>query len=169
MIKAVVYESHTGFTRKYAKILGRMLDVPAYTIKEAERNLGSQSEVVFFGWICAGKIMGYEQAARNFRIQAVGAVGILFTEDKTTQKLADDNRISHCPVFYLPGGYRHDQLGTVYRMMAKMILSNMMNKRQKTERDEGLIRLMREGADFVTVDNLEPVMHFIHACYEKAV
>lgn len=169
MIKAVVYESHTGFTERYAKRLAGILELPAYAVKEAEKKLTLQSEIVFLGWICAGKIMGYEQAARAYRIQAVCAVGIMFSENGTSQKLADGNRITRCPVFCLPGGYRHDQLGVVYRMMAKVMAGAMMNKADKTEHDEFVLRVMKEGADFVNEEYLDSVICYIKGRQEMAI
>ena len=39
MIKAIVYESNTGHTMQYAKMLSEKLNIPCFTIEEAKTNL----------------------------------------------------------------------------------------------------------------------------------
>ena len=36
-IRAIVYTSHTGFTARYAGMLGEATGVPVYPLKEADR------------------------------------------------------------------------------------------------------------------------------------
>lgn len=167
MVKAIVYESHTGFTRMYAKILGWELGMEdrVYSLKEAERKVCRGSEIIFLGWVCGGKVMGYEAAARPWRIRAVCAVGLNFPSEQRVRKVMAETRIQGCPVFYLQGGYRHDQQGLVYRTMMKVRVSALMAKEHKTEEDYKILHMIREGANLVNEDSLAPVREYLCNLY----
>lgn len=167
MIKAIVYESHTGFTRMYAKILGWELGMEAqvYSLKDAQRILPQGTEIVFLGWVCGGKVMGYEEAARAWKLQAVCAVGLNFPNEQRVARVTAESRIQGCPVFCLQGGYRHDQQGLVYRTMMKVRVSALMAKEHKTEEDYKILHMIREGANLVNEEWLMPVRDYLHNLY----
>ena len=169
MVKAIVYESHTGFTRMYAKILAWELGMEdkVYSLREAEREVPQGTEIVFLGWVCGGKVMGYESAARPWKIQAVCAVGLNFPSEQRVLKITAESRIEGCPVFYLQGGYRHDQQGLVYRTMMKVRVSALMAKEHKTDEDYKILHMIREGANLVNEEQLVPVREYLHDLYAQ--
>lgn len=67
-MRAIVYTSNTGSTEKYAKMLSHQIVVPAYSMKEAKKMLKPGAEIIYMGWIMAGKIKGYTEAARKYNI-----------------------------------------------------------------------------------------------------
>ena len=73
---AIVYTSNTGFTEKYAKLLGGKLFLPVYSLEEAKGKLAAGAEIIYLGWLMAGTVKGYKPAVRRYRIRAVGAVGM---------------------------------------------------------------------------------------------
>lgn len=167
MVNAIVYESHTGFTRMYAKILAWELGMEdrAYSLKEAQREVPQGAGIVFLGWVCGGKVMGYETAARPWKIQAVCAVGLNFPSEQRILKITAETRIQGCPVFYLQGGYRHDQQGLVYRTMMKVRVSALMAKEHKTDEDYKILHMVREGANLVNEEHLVPVREYLYNLY----
>lgn len=76
---AIVYTSNTGFTEKYAKLLGGKLFLPVYSLEEAKGKLAAGAEIIYLGWLMAGTVKGYKPAVRRYRIRAVGAVGMAAT------------------------------------------------------------------------------------------
>lgn len=167
MVKAIVYESHTGFARMYAKILGWELGIEeaVYSLKYAQRTVPQGAQIVFFGWVCSGKVMGYETAARAWQIRAVCAVGLNFPSSHRVEQVTAETRIQGCPVFYLQGGYRHDQQGLIYRTMMKVRISALMAKEQKTEEDYKILHMIREGANLVNEEMLVPVREYLYRLY----
>ena len=75
-MKAIVYTSNTGSTAKYAKLLSHQICVPSYSMEEAKTKVKLGAEIIYMGWIMAGKIKGYPKAVRKYRIQAVCGVGM---------------------------------------------------------------------------------------------
>ena len=58
-MEAVVYTSNTGSTEHYAKLLGHELSVSVYSTEEAGNKLPTGTEIIYLGWIMAGKIREY--------------------------------------------------------------------------------------------------------------
>ena len=73
-MEAVVYTSNTGSTEHYAKLLGHELSVSVYSTEEAGNKLPAGTEIIYLGWIMAGKIQGYGLARKKYKICAVCAV-----------------------------------------------------------------------------------------------
>ena len=48
MIKAIIYESKTNHTLRYAKMLSDKLKIPYYTSAEAANHLTKEDKAIFF-------------------------------------------------------------------------------------------------------------------------
>lgn len=66
-MEAVVYTSNTGSTEHYAKLLGHELRVSVYSTEEAGNKLPTGTEIIYLGWIMAGKIQRFGLARKNIR------------------------------------------------------------------------------------------------------
>ena len=53
----IVYESKTGFTKKYADMLAAKTGLKVFPVKEISK-VGKDEEIIFLGWMKAGKIQG---------------------------------------------------------------------------------------------------------------
>ena len=61
-MKAIVYTSQTGFTRKYAELLAEKVQLPALSSQEAQKVLPRDSEIFYMGWLAAGSVKGLDRA-----------------------------------------------------------------------------------------------------------
>ena len=84
-MRAIVYTSNTGSTAKYAKLLSHQICVPSYSMAEAKTKVKPGAEIIYMGWIMAGKIKGYPEAARKYNIKAVCGVGMGQTGTQLTE------------------------------------------------------------------------------------
>ena len=75
-VNAIVYTSNTGYTARYAGLLGKRTGLPVYSLVEAGAKLPAGNCVIYLGWLMAGKIQGYAKAAKRYRIAAVCGVGM---------------------------------------------------------------------------------------------
>ena len=66
MIQAILYLSNTGFTEKYAQLLKKRLNIPAYSMKSSIP-LANDSEIIYLGWLKAGFVSGYKKPRRNIK------------------------------------------------------------------------------------------------------
>lgn len=75
-MKGIVYTSNTGFTESYAKMLGNRLNLPVYSLSDAEKSIDKGSDIIYLGWLAAGIVKGYKKAAKRYTIKAVCGVGM---------------------------------------------------------------------------------------------
>ncbi|MGN0650993.1 MAG: hypothetical protein ACI4KM_11190 [Oscillospiraceae bacterium] len=157
MITAVVYESGTGFTKRYAQLYAAKLELPCYTIKEAAKQLEKGAEIVFFGWVFANKIKGLKKAGKRWRLVCSAAVG-MNKPGKTYNKLLKEANPVSFPIFYLRGGINPGKLRGFSGLMIKMLAEDL-EKSNKPENDE-TIQLLKSGGDFVSEENLSEIIAF---------
>ena len=161
MVKAIVYKSETGFTKEYAEILSKKINVPCYTLEEAKKNLNKSDEIVYLGWICAGSIKGVNRVRNKYQVKCYGAVGAFPKDDKYIESLVKLNELEKGKLFYLRGGINFKKLKGYKKLIVK-IVGNVLEKNNKDkEGSEELIRLFNEGASFVESKNLDEMIDYI--------
>ena len=65
-MEAIIYTTNTGSAEQYAKILAQETGLPAYSMKEAQKKIRPDADVICLGWIMAGTIKGYSAAVRHY-------------------------------------------------------------------------------------------------------
>ncbi len=157
-MKAIVYESNTGFTERYAKAISEKTGISAYTFNEAKKRVEKGSEIVYLGWVFANKIQGFDKAKKQWRVEALAAVGMNPPSDKNNEIVKDANK-PECPMFYLPGGLDNSKLGGMHKMMLSMVRKSL-EKENKPEYADA-IKMFKEGGDFFSEEYLEGLLALI--------
>ncbi len=159
-MKAIVYTSNTGFTARYAHLLGESVNLPVYSLAEANRILNKGDEIIFLGWLFAGNIKGYRKSAKKFRVSLVCGVGLGDTGSQidTIRKTAKIEKT--IPLFTLQGGMDHSKLHGINRFMIRMLIK-MLEKKERTPDEERMLLLIKKGGDYVSRKNLEDVLCWI--------
>ena len=73
--RIIVYSSNTGYTRQYAKLLGKALDMPSYELSSVPE-FHAGAEAVYLGWLFAGSIVGYKKCAKKYNVVCAVGVGM---------------------------------------------------------------------------------------------
>ena len=60
----VIHNSHTGFTQRYAELIGNALDCPVCALKDAPPDLSKYGTVVFGSRLHAGIFDGWKKAQK---------------------------------------------------------------------------------------------------------
>ena len=156
-MKAVIYESNTGSTRRYAEMLAQKLDIPAYSLKEAGKAVPRGEEVLFLGWVFANKIQGLPKALKKWNVLCAGAVGMSPDCGKYREILRESNK-TDIPLFYLRGALDLSKLRWLQRKLLQTIRTDL--EKQKKPGTEEMIRVLRDGCDFVSEENLAEITAF---------
>lgn len=98
------------------------VNVGWYSMKEAEKKVKSGAEIIYMGWIMAGKIKGYPEAARKYNIKAVCGVGMGQTGTQLTEVRAKNKIPQRIPLFTLQGTFDIRKLHGVYKMMMNVMV-----------------------------------------------
>ena len=160
MLKAIVYKSNTGHTMQYAKMLSEKVNIPYFTINEAKNNLKKQDEIVYLGWVCATKICGLGKVKNRYSIKCYGAVGLFQTDENYIKSLKKANKLDK-DLFYMQGGLDYTKLKGIKRKMLQLV-ENAIEKDNKPENQE-MIKIFKNGANFVSEKNLDPIIQFLNA------
>ena len=161
-IKAIVYESNTGFTKEYAELLSKEIGIPAIPVIDNSVIFSEREPVIFLGWICAGKINGIRMARVKYNPVIIAGVGMTPQSDKYAFALAQQNNID-VPFYYLQGGMHREKLKGFYKMMFKMVASPILRKAEKgksqlTEHEQQMVALIKNGGSFVKRENLNDLI-----------
>lgn len=168
-MKAIVYVSNTGATKKYAELLGNEIKIPVFSLKDSKKKIKKESEIIYLGWIRAGKIMGYQKARKIYKIKAL--VGIGMSETGTQIKeLKEKNKVtSDTVVMSLQGWFHLEDLHGIYHGMMKMMLKTAGNELEKKENrstsEEAMLQVMKYGKNPVCLENLKELISW----YDKEV
>ncbi|MBE5782094.1 MAG: hypothetical protein E7329_02120 [Clostridiales bacterium] len=160
--KAIVYTSNTGFTARYAKMIGEKAKLPVYEMAEAESKLAQGSEILYMGWLMASTVKDYRKAAKRYAIAGVCGVGLcdtgaLLKEVRKINKIPKD-----AAVFTLQGGMNHEKLEGTYKSMIQVLQKVLSLKKNPDEGTARMIRLIHEGGDYVAEENIAAVMEWLN-------
>jgi len=158
----IVYESKTGFTKKYADMLAAKTGFKAYSVKNFA-NAGLDDEIIFLGWMKAGSIQGLSKI-RKSRIVAVCGSGTARTAEPSPEEVATRNKIMGLPFFYLRGGcFPLSELKGMDKLLMTFFLKMLKKRKDKDEELEESISTIEFGYNGVKEENLEPVLAWISA------
>ena len=157
MIKAIIYQSNTGFARQYAYHFAIKVGVPIYSIDEAKKLLDGIN-VIYFSWIKNGKIVDLDKVKR-FNISYVCSVGLLDYTPEYIESLKKDNNIDN--IYYLKGGLRLYKLNMFYRHTIKSLKNKLNNKKKKeklSDSEKELLYKLEKGYETIDLDSLNALI-----------
>ena len=161
---AIVFTSNTGYTRQYAVLLGQKTGLPVYALDEAREKLAPGNHILYLGWLMAGTVKGYAQAAKRYHVEAVcgvgmGATGCELSEVRKTSRIPEE-----MPLFTLQGGFDLQRLHGVYRLMmnimAKTAGKGLADKQNRTPEEDDMLDMMLHGGSRVSEEYLTGVLEW---------
>ncbi len=163
-LKAIVYTSNTGYTERYAKLLGELTGLEVYSLDNCDV-LDKRSPIIYMGWLMAGSVKGYKKAAKKYNIRAICAVGLCDTGSY------DENVRMHCKIgedvaaFSIQGGMDINKLKGMNRSMINMLTRFMDKKKDRTEDEDRMLYLLKTGGDYVSEENLKAVLEWYNGSH----
>lgn len=159
-MKAIVYTSNTGFTERYARMLGEKTGLPVLELAAACRELPKKTPVIYMGWIFASSVKGYGKAADRFKVEALIAVGMCETGTLLDEVRRVNELPAGFPVFTVQGGLDHGKLKGINKFMINTLVWFMSRAKAPTPEDVLKLQLIKEGGDRVREENLDDFMKF---------
>ena len=162
MITGIVYTSNSGYTAQYARLLGAATGLPVTdTAWGADPHPGR--EVIYLGWLMAGKLQGYEKAKKQYTIRAACAVGMGPASQANADKLhAALSLPADVPVFTLQGGFDIRKLRGPYKwimtLKCKQIRKTLEGKDRLSTAQQLTYDMATTGASAVSAENLAPII-----------
>ena len=167
----VLYNTWTGFTQKYAQLIGKELDCPVQPLKDAPADLSQYDTVVFGSRLHAGTFDGWKKAQRLLRSRGakklvVFAAGAMPNEaEEQIQRVWEQNLTPEerktIPHFYFQAGLCYEKLGGVDRAMMKAAAWAMTRKKAKTPEDEAFQNAIRQSYDISDPKYIRPLVDYL--------
>ena len=164
----ILYNSKTGFTRKYAELLALELGCTALPLKNAPADLSGYAAVVFGSRLHAGVFDGWKKAwkllqSRGAKRLVVFATGAMpnGAEDQI-QKVWEQNltsaELKSIPHFYLQAGLCYEKMGRADRAMMRFAAWAMSRKKAKTPEDEAFQNAISRSYDISDSKYIQPLV-----------
>lgn len=149
----IIFTSETGHTKQYAKIISDKTSIPCISFEEAKNTLDKNTPVIYMGWLFAGTVKDYKKAKKLFNVCAVLGVGLCPSGELISETRKRLNLPQSIPLFTLQGGIDTNALQGVYKKMIETLTRFLEKKKNKSEKDKGMLTLLKENKSYVAEEN----------------
>lgn len=169
----VIYNSQTGFTKRYAQWIAEATGADCFELAEAKKkNMSTYEAIIFGSWACAGGISKLSWFKSNInkwaekKLIAFCVGGSPFDSPEIEPALKQnfkESELKKVSVFYCPGGFRYEKMSAPSKLMMKMFIKALKAKKNKTEADEEMIKMISSSYDISDKKYIQPILN----CLEK--
>lgn len=175
MMKAIViYNSQTGFTKRYAHWIAEKSGADCCELRAAKKkNMDEYDAIVYGGWACAGGISKLSWFKGNINkwkgkkliVFCVGGSPLENPEiEPALKKNFSGDEMKRVSVFYCPGGFNYEKMSKASKLMMKMFIRTLKAKKNKTKEEETMIKMISSSYDISDIKYITPILECI---YEK--
>lgn len=166
----VIYNSQTGFTRRYAQWLSEALECECVELSVAGKmNFEQYETIIFGGWACAGGVSKMKWFKSNISkwnnkklaVYCVGGSPVENPEIEVAMKnwLSEEEH-KRVKLFYCPGGFNYEKMPAASKLMMKMFISALKAKKDKTEEEKMQIEMLSKSYDISNKKYIEPILEW---------
>lgn len=164
----VIYNSQTGFTKRYAQWIAEAAGADCLELSEAKKkDLTGYNAILYGGWACAGDIskLGWFKSNidkwtdKKLIVFCVG--GSPMDSPEVRPALArnfNESELKRVSVFYCPGGFNYEKMSAPSKLMMKLFIKTLKAKKDKTEADDEMIKMISSSYDISDRKYIEPIL-----------
>lgn len=164
----VIYNSQTGFTKRYAQWIADAAGADCLALSDAKKkNLAAYEAIIFGGWACAGSISKISWFKGNIENWA-GKKLIAFCVGGSPMESPDieaamkrnfnESERKRVHVFYCPGGFNYEKMSVPSKLMMKIFVKTLKAKKEKTEQEQEMIKMISSSYDISDKKYIEPIL-----------
>lgn len=164
----VIYNSQTGFTKRYAEWIAEATGADCLELSAVKKkDLAAYEAIIFGGWACAGSISKINWFKSNIDKWAdkkliafcVGGSPIENPEiDQALKQNFKEIAPEKVSVFYCPGGFNYEKMSASSKLMMKMFIKMLKAKKDKTEAEQEMIKMICKSYDISDKKYIEPIL-----------
>ncbi len=164
----VIYNSKTGFTKRYAEWIAEAAGADCLELSAAKKkDLTAYKAIIFGGWACAGSISKINWFKGNIdkwsdkKLIAfcVGGGPIDNPEIGVALKqIFNESERKRVHTFYCPGGFNYEKMSAPSRLMMKIFIKTLKAKKDKTESEQEKIKMISSSYDISDKKYIEPIL-----------
>lgn len=171
MKTAVIYNSQTGFTRRYAQWIAEAAGADCLELSAAKkRDMAGYEAIVFGGWARAGGISGVgwfkahmgQWAGKKLAVFCVGGspMGSPKVEPALRRNFSQAEW-DQVRVFYCPGGFNYEKMPLASKLMMKLFVKALKGKKDQTEEEREMVKMISSSYDISDKKYIEPVLRWL--------
>lgn len=164
----VIYNSQTGFTKRYAEWIAEAAGADCVELSAAKRKSPDNYEAIVFGSrACAGSISKLNWLKDNMnqwkdKKLVVFCVGGSPIENPEIKQFLKQNLkkygLEKADAFYCPGGFNYEKMSVTSKLMMKMFIKMLNAKKDKTEAEREMVKMISGSYDISDKKYIEPVL-----------
>ena len=156
----VVYKSKTGFTQTYAEAIAARLNTTAKPVQSVTADeLAKADQVVYGGWMLAGKISGLAGILPKVKGRlVVFAVGATPAAKADVAAIRKASGIGDASLTYLEGGFRFERLNGFMKLMMRTFAKMAAKGNDANPEGMNISELIGANFDHTDVTTIEPVV-----------
>lgn len=164
----IIYNSQTGFTKRYAEWIAEAAEADCIELSAAKKkDLTAYEAIVFGSWACAGSISKIswfkgnidKWAGKKLIVFCVGASPIENPEvEIALSQIFNESERKKAALFYCPGGLNYDKMAAPSKLMMKLFAKSLKAKKVKTQEDELMIKMISSSYDIAGKQYIEPIL-----------
>lgn len=168
MKTVVIYNSQTGFTKRYAGWIAEAAGADCLELTDAKKkNLDAYEAIVFGGWACAGSIskLGWfkknvsKWTGKKLIVFCVGGSPIDNPEiEQFLKRNLKEPEFENVSAFYCPGGFNYEKMSAPSRLMMKLFIKTLQAKKDKTEAERVMVKMISSSYDISDKKYIEPIL-----------
>ncbi len=167
----VIYNSQTGFTKRYAKWIAKAAGADCLELSAAKKkDLSMYETIIFGGWACAGSISKIswfkgnidKWAGKKLIAFCVGANPIDNPKvEVALNQIFNESEQKKVKTFYCPGGFNYEKMSAVSKFMMKMFIKTLKAKKDKTKEEQTMIKMISSSYDISDKKYIEPILQYL--------
>ncbi len=164
----VIYNSQTGFTKRYAEWIAQAAGADCLELAAAKgKDLAAYEAIIFGSWACAGSIskIGWfkgnigKWADQKLITFCVGANPADSPEiEAALCRIFNETERKKVKIFYCPGGFNYEKMSVMSKLMMKMFIKMLKAKKDKTEEEQVMIKMISTSYDISDIKYIEPIL-----------
>ena len=175
MSNIIIYGSHYGTTKQYAKELSRRTNIEAISFENV-KEINNYDKIIYLGGLYAGGVLGMTKTLKKLNKISNKTI-ILVTiglSDPTDEKNINNIRnniksqiqkeiFEKAKLFHLRGGIDYSKLNFVHKTMMKLLynaVKNVPNEKQTAE-NRAMIETYNKKVDFIDFSGLDKIINEI--------
>lgn len=168
MRTVVIYNSQTGFTKRYAEWIAEAAGADCLALNDAKKkSMDKYDAIIYGGWACAGGITRLnwfkdnidKWSGKKLIAFCVGASPIENPDvEESLKKVFTDAEREKVSIFYCPGGFNYEKMSAPSKLAMKMFIKALKANKNKTEKDEIMIKMISSSYDISDKKYIEPIL-----------
>ena len=177
MKTVVIYNSQTGFTKRYAEWISDAVGAECVELGDAKKRLFDEYDAIIFGgWACAGGISKLKWFKSNMQkwngkkliVYCVGGSPLESPQvPEALRNNFNEDEWEKVNAFYCPGGFDYEKMSGKSKLLMKIFLKALSAKKEKTEEDKNMIEMISHSYDISDKKYIEPVVKYLNESFDR--